>query len=105
VLVSDAKGDAFSVGILTSGIPGGTAQAFRHTMRPGSSFEAHPRIGEIVIHCVRGMFRVTVSGESVVLREGDTVQFRADDGYEIENIAEEDSENIAFLAAPTLVVT
>ena len=105
ILVSDSKGDTFSVAVLSSGIPGGTAQAFRHRMKAGERFDAHPRIGEIVVHCIEGMFRLSVLGESEVLREGDTIQFRADEGYSVENIGEEESETVSFLAAPTLVVS
>jgi hypothetical protein len=47
--------------------------------------------------------RVTVGDESHVLREGDTIQLRLDEGYVAENIGEEESESFAILAAPTLV--
>jgi hypothetical protein len=36
-----------------------------------------------------------------VIREGDTLQFRTDDGYRGENIGEDDSLVTAILAAPT----
>jgi hypothetical protein len=63
----------------------------------------HPRIGEAVVLCIAGMVRVQVGEESHVLREGDTIQLRLDDGFIGENIGEEESEVIGVLTAPTLL--
>jgi transcriptional regulator with XRE-family HTH domain len=100
---SDAKGVPVQVETLSSGIPGGYTQIFRHCSEPGSILHGPPRIGEGVVLCVSGMLRVTALGQSHVLREGDTIQLRLDDGYVSENIGDEESESIAVLTAPTLL--
>jgi transcriptional regulator with XRE-family HTH domain len=100
---ADADGVPLEVDALSSGIPGGYMQVFAHRLQPGSSINGPPRIGETVVLCRSGMVRVNVGDESVVLREGDTIQLRLDDGYRVENIGEDESESFAVLAAPTLV--
>lgn len=100
---SDAKGVPTQVEILSTGIPGGYMQVFRRSMDPGSAIHSQPRIGEVVLLCLAGMVRITITDESHVLREGDTIQFRLDDGYVSENIGDEESELIEVLSAPTLV--
>lgn len=98
---ADKHGVPLATQILSPGIPGGTLQMFATTVAPGVRTELHPRIGELVVLCSRGMLRVTVgSGESHVLREGDTVQLRLDDGYSRENVGEEEAELLAFVASP-----
>jgi hypothetical protein len=49
------------------------------------------------------MIRITALEHSHVLREGDTIQLRLDEGYMIENIGDEDCRTIAVLTAPTLL--
>lgn len=100
---ADAVGTPLQAEVLSRGIPGGFMQVFRHTMEPGAKIVGPPRIGETVVHCITGMVRITVDDEAHVLREGDTIQMRLDDGYTVENIGDEESESIAFLAAPRLV--
>jgi transcriptional regulator with XRE-family HTH domain len=100
---ADADGVPLTVEALSGGIPGGYMQVFSHRMQPGATITGPPRIGEAVVLCRAGMARVTVGDESHVLREGDTIQLRLDEGYHVENIGEEESESFAVLAAPTLV--
>ena len=100
---ADAKGVPLSVEAVTPGVPGGYMQVFRHTMKPHSVIHGEVRIGEAVVLCLAGMVRVTAGGESHVLREGDTIQLRLDEGYVAENIGDEEAESIAVLAAPTLL--
>ena len=100
---SDARGVPLKVEILSGGIPGGFMQVFRECTEPGAVLHGPPRIGEAVALCIAGMVRITALGESHVLREGDTIQLRLDEGYAIENIGDEESEAIVVLTAPTLV--
>ena len=100
---SDTEGVPMQVENVSGGIPGGFMQVFSHKLQPGSKITGPPRIGEAVVLCKRGMVRVSVGEESHVLREGDTIQLRLDEGYVAENIGDEESESIAVLAAPTLV--
>jgi len=99
----DAAGEPQTAEAISPGIPGGYAQVFRYRLEQGASMSGDSRIAEVVVHCVAGMVRVGNKEESHVLREGDTLQMRLDDGYMLENVGEEESELIAVLAAPTLV--
>jgi transcriptional regulator with XRE-family HTH domain len=99
---TDAAGTPVQVETVSSGIPGGYAQVFRQNMEPGFVHHGRPRIGETVMMCTAGAVKVTAWGESYTLREGDTVQFRLDEGYTAENVADEESELIYVLSAPTL---
>ncbi len=100
---ADAKGVPLRLEILSPGIPGGYMQILKDRTEPGSILHLAPRIGEAVVLCVAGMVRMTALGESHVLREGDTIQLRMDDGCVFENIGDEESETIHILTAPTLV--
>jgi transcriptional regulator with XRE-family HTH domain len=98
---ADKEGVPVATGVLSPGLPGGTLQIFATTVPPGMKTALHPRIGELVVHCLRGMLRVTAgTGESHVLREGDTIQMRLDGGYTRENVGEDEAELLAFLALP-----
>lgn len=89
--------------IVSPGVPGGVAQVFSKTSAPGELVKGFPMVGEVVLLCSKGMIRVTVAtDESRVLREGDTIQMRLDDGYTGENVGEEDAEMLAVLVSPTL---
>ena len=67
--------------VVSPGVPGGVVQVFRKTPAPGESMRGFPMIGEVVVLCVKGMVRVSAgTGDSHVLREGDTIQMRLDDG-------------------------
>jgi transcriptional regulator with XRE-family HTH domain len=100
---ADAEGVPLRVEAMSSGIPGGYVQVFKHQMEPGSSITRQPRIGETVLFCTAGMMRVHVGDESHVLRDGDTIQLRLDDGYKVENIGDEMSESIEVLTGPALL--
>lgn len=100
---TDASGTPIQVETVSSGIPGGYAQVFRHCMEPGFVLHGRPRIGEAVVLCTVGTVRIAAGGKSFVLREGDAIQLRTDDGYMAENIGEEESESLAVFSSPTLV--
>ncbi len=100
---ADAGGVPLVFEILSRGIPGGYMQVFGDRTEPGSVLHLPSRIGEAVVLCVAGMVRMTALGESHVLREGDTIQLRMDEGCVFENIGDEESETIHIIAAPTLV--
>jgi len=103
IFASDAGGAPMQLEMMSTGIPGGFAQIFKHRLDPGSVLQGNPRIGEAVVLCTAGMERVTTLGDSHVLREGDAMQLRIDQGFTAENIGEEQAEMIVFLTAPTLV--
>ena len=98
---ADSEGAPFRLEIMSGGIPGGCTQVFSDRAEPGSIRRLPPRIGEGVVLCVKGMIRISALGESHVLREGDTIQFRADEGCIAENIGDEESETISVLSGPT----
>ena len=100
---ADAEGVPLLFEVLSRGIPGGYMQIFKDRTEPGSVLHLPPRIGEAVVLCVAGMVRMTALGESHVLREGDTIQLRMNEGCVFENIGDEESETIHILSAPTLV--
>ncbi len=100
---ADRDGSPISVEVLSPGLPSGCMQAYLRTVAPGERKSITPMIAEIVLLCLRGMVRVTAgSGESSVLREGDTVQLQIDDGFVSENIGEEEAEIMSFFVSPTL---
>ena len=100
---ADAEGVPMLFDIVSAGIPGGYMQIVRQRTEPGSIHRLPPRIGEGVVLCVSGMVRMTALGESHVLREGDTIQLRMDEGCVSENIGDDEAETIHILTAPTLV--
>jgi len=102
---SSVEGIPVSVEIVSKGIPGGYVQLIRKTGQPGQRFDARPRMGEMVLLCVHGMLKVTIGEESWVLREGDTVQARLDDGWTVEAIGDEEAEGLWVLASPALLPT
>jgi transcriptional regulator with XRE-family HTH domain len=96
----DASNRPIDMERLTADVPWGTLTIIRKVANPGERVYRPPGLGELVMHCLRGMVRTTVRGESYVLRDGDTIQFAVDDGYEAENIGEDKSEVIAFVSTP-----
>jgi transcriptional regulator with XRE-family HTH domain len=100
---TDAKGVPIKAEIISGGIPGGYMQVIGDVIGAGSVIHGQARIGEAVVLCVAGMIRITALEHSHVLREGDTIQLRLDEGYMIENIGDEDCRTIAVLTAPTLL--
>lgn len=93
---SDDDGRVIRVEKLTGTSPWSTMVVLRKLSEPGEVFERTPRVGEIVVICVKGMVRITIGDESHVLRDGDTIQFPADIGYRAENIGESTSETIGI---------
>jgi transcriptional regulator with XRE-family HTH domain len=98
-----ADGTPVRIEAVSSGIPAGYAQVFVHRMEPGFVLQGHQRIGEAVVLCAAGTARITAFGESHALREGDTVQFRMDEGFTSENVGDEDAELFIVITAPTLL--
>ena len=103
LFLGDAEDVPFQVEIIAAGIPSGFMQIFRHCVSPGEVLRGYPRISEAFALCTRGMMRIQAMGESHVLREGDTMQHRLDEGFSVENIGDEECEYLAVLTAPTLV--
>ena len=100
---TDSSGVPMQIEMLSAGIPGGYAQIFKHLLDPGAILHGNPRIGESVVLCLAGMERVTALGQTHVLREGDTIQLRIDQGFMAENIGDEQAEVIVIMTAPTLI--
>ncbi len=101
----DAEGRLAHFELLSRGLPDGILQITEHRIAPGTKTTGDPRIAESVVICLSGMVRITTPGDSVVLREGDTLQFRLDGGYEIEILGDEEHHAIVALAAPVLIPT
>ncbi len=85
---------------LTGDVPWGTLSAMRKVSQPGDIFERPPLLGELVVHCVRGMVRYTVKDESFVLRDGDTIQFTLEEGCTIETLGDDKCELLGFVSCP-----
>ena len=100
---TDAKGNPMSIEMFSKGIPGGYMQLFKHSLQPGSTLIGQQRIGEAVVLCQLGMERVSALGQTHVLREGDAMQLRLDEGFTAENIGDETAEVLVVMAAPTLI--
>jgi len=100
--VKDAEERVVHYNFLSRGLPDGMLQITEHELSPGTKMVGNPRIAEAVVVCLSGMVRITGSGESHVLREGDSLQLRLDDGYELEVLGDEVHRAIVALAAPVL---
>ncbi len=100
---SDANGEAMFFQAIARGLPRGYLQLFTKRMPPGKSSGGRSGVAEAVFIVVKGTTRITVGGESHVLREGDTLQARLDDGYTAENIGEEENEVMLVLASPMTI--
>ncbi|HYW68676.1 MAG TPA: hypothetical protein VE960_03655, partial [bacterium] len=85
---------------LTADVPWGTLTVIRKVTQPGDRLDRPAALGELVVHCVRGMVRYTVRGESFVLRDGDTIQFTLEDGCIAETIGDDKCEMIGFVSCP-----
>ncbi len=103
--LADKEDVPFQLEVVAPGIPSGFMQIFRHSLGPGEMLSGYPRICEAFALCTRGMLRIQASGESHVLREGDTMQHRLDDGFSVENIGDEECHYLVVLTAPTLLAT
>ena len=86
---------------LTQNVPWGMSTIMRHVTEPGDKCHRSGVLGEAAALCQRGMVRITVGEDAIVLREGDTVQFPMDEGYVAENIGDERSECLMFTAFVT----
>jgi transcriptional regulator with XRE-family HTH domain len=100
-----ADGSPMTVELLSKGIPGGYVQVLRKKGSPGQKVLSAPRIGEVVLLCLRGSMRFGRGDETWTLREGDAVHTRTDDGFSVEAIGDEETEGVWILAAPVLLPT
>jgi transcriptional regulator with XRE-family HTH domain len=101
--LTDKSGHAITCEVVSPGISSGYLQIFVRTTKPGEVSQGVAIVAEIVFLCLRGMTKITVQGESNVLREGDTLQTRIDSGYVAENIGDEENEVMAVYASPVLI--
>ena len=101
--IEDGAGQTAQFSMLSKGVAGGIAQVLERMIQPGAGTVVQPHIAELVIVCFAGMIRITASGETHVLREGDSIQLRMDEGYEAEVIGDEPHRGIAVFAAPVLI--
>jgi transcriptional regulator with XRE-family HTH domain len=100
----DAEGRTIDFEKLTGNCPWGTTHITRMVAKPGEQYRRSPANAESVLICVSGMHRITVEGQAYVIRDGDTIQLRADKGFLAENIGDENGEVItisAFAARPS----
>lgn len=96
---SDDDGRVVDRERLTGFPPWATTQILRRVMEPGERFHRTSSLGESVIILSAGMLKVTVgSEESVVLREGDTLQFRMDEGFTCETVGEDPTDAMVVAA-------
>jgi DNA-binding XRE family transcriptional regulator len=100
---SDSEGRAMKVTIVSPGLPKGYLQMFTKRAPAGDKSAGAALVAEAVFLCLDGMTRITVRGETHVLREGDALQTRIDDGYTAENIGDDENEVLLVLAAPVLI--
>jgi len=96
----DQDGTVVAAETVTGGVPWGNLHVAHGVGAPGNVLNRPAGKGEVVIMCVSGMLRVTAAGQAVVLREGDTVQFPLEDGYELATVGEEPAELLAIAAYP-----
>ena len=54
--MTDATGKPDQFQIASAGIPGGIMQVFTRTISPGEALSMQPRIGEIGMICLKGMY-------------------------------------------------
>ena len=100
----DADGRTISFERLTGNCPWGTTHITRIVAKPGERYQRPAANAESVLVCLSGMHRITVADESYVIREGDTIQLRLDQGFFAENIGEDKGEVITistFAARPS----
>ncbi len=97
----DADERVIEAELLTMNVPWGMTSILRHVNEPGDECHRTGVLGEVVALCQRGMVRLTIGDEIVVLREGDAVQFPLDEGYSAANIGDERSECLTIAAFVT----
>jgi transcriptional regulator with XRE-family HTH domain len=103
--VSTRERSPVIVQMVARGIPGGCMQIMRRLSRPGDRSDAPERVGEMVVLCLRGSLKLDVGGTSTVLREGDALQMRIDDGFAVEVVGDEEAEGLWVMAAPSILPT
>lgn len=99
---TDDVGKPMSTRVISEGIPNGYLQVFTKRSPVGDKSAGRAIVAEAVFICLAGATRINVAGESHVLREGDALQTRLDEGYTAENIGEEENEVLLIFAAPSL---
>ncbi len=97
----DADDRIIEAEYLTQNVPWGMTAIQRYVADPGDSCRRPPALGEVVAICQRGMIRFNIGSDSVVLRDGDSIQFALDEGYVAENIGEERAECLLVAAFVT----
>lgn len=80
--------------------PWGTMHIAQGTAAVGEVIRRPPGTGEVVVLCISGMVRVVVEDETAVLREGDTMQFKLDGGYQLEPLGDDPAEAMVIAAYP-----
>jgi transcriptional regulator with XRE-family HTH domain len=96
----DTGGRVFAGETVTGGAPWGKLHVAHGLAAPGEVLTRPPGMGEVVVLCVVGMLRVTVGDRSDVLREGDTIQFPIEGGYEFATVGDEPVELLVIAAYP-----
>jgi transcriptional regulator with XRE-family HTH domain len=99
---TDATGRPGQFRMLSPGLTGGFSQIFDRVFPPGAVVRWPPKIGEMVVMCTGGAARVTIGREDCLVREGDAIQFRMDEGFVMEAIGDEPTTGIAVYASPGL---
>lgn len=100
LFLTDSQGKPMAVEVIAKGLPRGYLQLFTKRSQPGEASAGRSLIAEAVFIVMHGTTRISVGDESHVLREGDTLQARLDDGYSSENIGEEENDVMLVLASP-----
>ena len=59
----------------------------------------------MVVVCTGGASRVTLGDEICLVREGDTIKFRMDDGFTMETVGDEPVTGYPIFASPGLYAT
>jgi DNA-binding XRE family transcriptional regulator len=100
---TDSAGQPMATNVVSPGIPTGYLQIFTKKTAAGEKSWGRTLVAEAVFICLSGMTRIDVAGESHVLREGDSLQTRLDDGYAAENVGEEENEVLLVFASPSRI--
>ncbi len=99
--LTDSADQPMTTKVISPGIPNGYLQLFTKKSPAGDKSGGRALVAEAVFICLAGVTEIDVAGESHVLREGDSLQTRLDDGYTAENIGEEENEVLLVLASPS----
>jgi len=96
----DTAGRVFAGETVTGGVPWGNLHIAHGVAGAGGVLTRPPGTGEVVVLCVSGMLRVTACEQTAVLREGDTIQFPIEGGYEMAVVGEDQAELLVIAAYP-----